>query len=416
MGSTDVFPVDPHYPIQTQLVSGVLRSPALSKKRSQVQTAPNQRIFTLTFDLLIDEMEQVRDFIARFADSYFIFNHKEWRDNAGTLITRRFAVELLDAELPQGDLVRFKNYQCSLRLLEAVGQEMDKNYLTFGDRFENAVWSGNASGVANPTVTPDTVADPRGNRTADSIAFPTTAGGQFSEWIQSLSGLSELRGKNFTFRIWMKAASNTTIQLEIKDNPYSSTFVSTSMNVTTSWQLFSVSAAVPASASDTGIVVAILQPASQAAKTIQVWHAHLGITGAAEYPDPRDGHATRFIEETGGVVIAGTWSRTLAGHGGTRKDNNNLNTTDAFQWTYSGYGFALWGTRWDNLGRADLYLDGALLGRIEYYSSDLVDNVPLFEKWDVPLGLHRVKLKATNTKNASSSANTINADALEVVD
>ena len=40
---------------------------------------------------------------------------------------------------------------------------------------------------------------------------------------------------------------------------------------------------------------------------------------------------------------------------------------------------------------------------------------PVLTKLDVPLGLHTVKLRATNTRNASSSANTIAADVLEVL-
>jgi hypothetical protein len=157
-----------------------------------------------------------------------------------------------------------------------------------------------------------------------------------------------------------------------------------------------------------------------------LWRARLTLVdrvGAAlfSYPDPDAGHKSVFLEEDAGFVVAGTWTsaaQALA-HGSPEasgeKSNTNLNTTDAFQWVYGGYGFRLWARRSSDLGILEVFLDDASLGTVDLYATGGIASTPVFTKLDVPLGLHRVKLKATNTKNPSSSANTILADTLEML-
>lgn len=153
-----------------------------------------------------------------------------------------------------------------------------------------------------------------------------------------------------------------------------------------------------------------------------LWRARVQIVdriGAAlfQYPDPTAGHRSVFLEESDGLAAAGAWTtaaQTLA-HGESEKSNPNTNTTDAFLWTYAGYGFRLWSRRSLNLGIVEVLLDGASLGTVDLYASGGIAAQPLFTKLDVPLGLHSLKLRATNTKNAASSANTILADALQVL-
>lgn len=152
------------------------------------------------------------------------------------------------------------------------------------------------------------------------------------------------------------------------------------------------------------------------------WRARLALVdrvGAPffQYPDPDAGHKSVFLEETEGLAVAGTWSQGASSlaHGGERKFNSNLNTTDAFQWVYGGYGFRLWVARASNIGILELLLDDVSLGTVDLYNSESEVSAPRFTKLDVPLGLHRVKIKATNTKNPSSSSQGILADAIEVL-
>ena len=136
---------------------------------------------------------------------------------------------------------------------------------------------------------------------------------------------------------------------------------------------------------------------------------------AAMYPDPTAGHPSVFQEETELTKTQGTWTQQSQGnaHGGAEKTNANTNTTDYALWVYAGYGFRLWARKANNLGILQLFLDDVSLGNVDLYAATAQAAAAIHSKLDVPLGLHRVKIKATNTRNGSSSANTIIADALE---
>ncbi len=141
--------------------------------------------------------------------------------------------------------------------------------------------------------------------------------------------------------------------------------------------------------------------------------------GAAlfQYPDPVAAHQSVFLEESEALALAGAWTTAAHAnaHAGSEASNPNTNSTDAFQWTYAGYGFRLWARRDTDLGIAEVLLDAVSLGTLDLYSATAVAAQPLFTKLDVPLGLHTLQLKATNSKNASATAQAILADALEIL-
>jgi len=133
------------------------------------------------------------------------------------------------------------------------------------------------------------------------------------------------------------------------------------------------------------------------------------------YPDPTAGHPAVFQEETELSKTQGTWTQGshADAHAGAEKTNANTNTTDYAIFTYAGYGFRLWARKNSNLGILQVLLDDVVLGTVDLYAASGQAAAALYAKLDVPLGLHRVKLKATNTKNGSSTGYTIIADALE---
>ena len=140
----------------------------------------------------------------------------------------------------------------------------------------------------------------------------------------------------------------------------------------------------------------------------------------ADYPDPANGIPTFFIEEDHAVLAAaliGTWTAAAHAnaHAGNERTNPNTNTTDAFQFTYAGYGFRIWARRDTNLGIFRVYLDEVDLGTVDLYNASAQVAAAIFTRLNVTLGKHRVKIEATNTRNAGSSANTIIADAIEVI-
>jgi hypothetical protein len=144
--------------------------------------------------------------------------------------------------------------------------------------------------------------------------------------------------------------------------------------------------------------------------------------GAAlyQYPDPGAGHKSEFQEESEGYIVAGAWSdaaQALAhGEPARERTNANTNATDRWRWVYAGYGFRVWARKGPDLGIFAVHLDGGTgLANVDLYAVAAEASQPVFTKLDVPLGLHTVDLRATNTKNAASSAKTIVADALESV-
>lgn len=154
----------------------------------------------------------------------------------------------------------------------------------------------------------------------------------------------------------------------------------------------------------------------------EAWNLRVDLVdrvGAAlfQYPDPAAGHQSVFREESDAASVSGTWmtGAQANAHGGSESNNPNTNSSDAFQWSYAGYGFRLWSRRAGNLGIVEVLLDAVSLGTADLYAAAAVPAQPVFTKLDVPLGLHTVKLKATNSKNASSSANMILGDALEIL-
>ncbi len=135
------------------------------------------------------------------------------------------------------------------------------------------------------------------------------------------------------------------------------------------------------------------------------------------FPDPAAGYQSVFLEEDVALAVSGTWTATAqtSAHGDSEASNPNTNTTDTLQWLYAGYGFRVWTRRGPALGIVEVLLDGTSLGTADLYAAADDAAQPVFTKLDVPLGLHRLRLRATNSKNAASTGQTILADALEVL-
>jgi hypothetical protein len=136
-----------------------------------------------------------------------------------------------------------------------------------------------------------------------------------------------------------------------------------------------------------------------------------------------------FLEERNGfgedlVKLVGTWTfaADANAHGGAYYSDANTNTTDAAEWVYFGYGCRVWAQTAANLGKMTVTVtrvrDGNVMAgptTVDLYTAGTVLSAPLFTQTNYPLDTYRVKLQATNTKNASSSGLTILADALEVM-
>ena len=415
MSELDLFPLDPDYDLEPTLQSGILRNVAESGKQIARRKRADVRVFHLPFkDRPTDDIEQLRDWISRFHDKPFVFDHKVWVDNSGAFLPRYFPVRFMDDEQSLGRLLANQSHSCTLRLVEAVGDPLIGNYLSAFADLANAAWTKNQCSVAGFIDAPGAFPGYRAQRLSPNV------GATDAYALQEVLTLPLVAAQSVHGKVWLRAQAGTpSINITLRKSSLAS-IASQTCALTTSWQEFTVaSGSLPA---DTlGVVLTVGGDGSwvEADGAVDVFiESTKGLTYNTTtriYPAPGDGHPTAFIDETDGAALAGTW--TLAANANARlgkhRSNANSNATDAFQFIYSGYGFALVAERSSAYGIAKIYLDGVEVGRLDLYATSAQPAGRVFERWNVPLGLHRVKIEATNTKNSAASANTIVADAVE---
>ena len=267
------------------------------------------------------------------------------------------------------------------------------NYLLFSEQFDNAVWSRETA----VTVTANNQTDPNGGLTADTITTGATA----NAGVCQLTQARPPSGFQLTFSVWLKAAANTNVTLLI-DRLGAFDAESTTVTVTNAWQRFTFTH----SATWTGVDMAcVFIRVVNTATSIFAWGAQLEY-GAA---------ATTYAQTLGTRVELAAPNTNALIHGGFAYINTGLNTSDAAEWQYVGYGFRVWAFKGPAMGIMQVYLDGVLQGTIDLYAAALTSSAVLLTVQSVSLGSHRVKLMPTNTKNVSSSAFFVAADAIEVM-
>lgn len=131
----------------------------------------------------------------------------------------------------------------------------------------------------------------------------------------------------------------------------------------------------------------------------------------AIFIEDRDDFANLQLKFT---PVIWTFLASASAHGGTSYYYSGTNGTA--EWVYFGYGFRFWSMREPNLGIVEISLDGTVLTTVDLYAAAVTPAAPLFAAAsNVKLGLHRVKLRVTGTKNAAATDFNVHADAIEVM-
>jgi hypothetical protein len=108
-------------------------------------------------------------------------------------------------------------------------QNGNANWMLWSEDFSNAVWvTNNSSVVANNQV------DPLGGNTADTLTAAIANG-----FISQTTGANSLNGLPWTFRVWLKAASNVSVNLFIARGAFADQ-ENHAITVTPAWQPFTV--------------------------------------------------------------------------------------------------------------------------------------------------------------------------------
>jgi hypothetical protein len=118
------------------------------------------------------------------------------------------------------------------------------------------------------------------------------------------------------------------------------------------------------------------------------------------------------------LAVSGTWAEAHHVLGTTilaTLDNPGITAGDWAQFEYRGYGFKLSMLKGPGFGKADIYLDGALLQTVDCYAAANQGPQTVATQEGVPLDLHRVKAVVDGTMNAAATAPALSWTGLQVM-
>lgn len=402
---------DPELYARGQARSGQPRSRFMLERGTVFQMVWEERLFA--------DYQALRRWFRQYANGFFTF----WDADFNRYYSGQFAAEptfevvgnnrvTINAtfvEVPSTKMFQYPSnwnadsvfyderddFNADLVKLTGTWDHSDNNEVLWSEQFDNAAW-----GKSNATVTPNTVTDPLGGVTADAVAYSvadTTA-----QIFQVITPAVPVGGRTVSWSLWMKAAAGTpTLSLLIGDGlggfPGFQAFP-----LTTAWQQKSLP--------PTTLAAGCVSPHFYAynpsvAATFHLWG------GQAEFaPAP-----TTYTQTLGSIapLIAPTADANF--HNGFAYFNLGNNTTALAEWMYFGYGFRVWSYKGPDMGIVQISCDGVVLGTVDLYAAAPTASAVVFTSQNQVLARHRVKLAATNTKNAASVGFKISADCIEVM-
>jgi mannan endo-1,4-beta-mannosidase len=112
--------------------------------------------------------------------------------------------------------------------------------------------------------------------------------------------------------------------------------------------------------------------------------------------------------------FVGTWA-TSTGTGKHNGDDHYTNTTGSYyQVRFNGTQISIYAAKASHHGIAGVSIDGGAEVNVDYYAATRAENVLLWTSPTLAAGDHIIKVRATGTKNASSTGTYIAADRLDV--
>jgi len=103
------------------------------------------------------------------------------------------------------------------------------------------------------------------------------------------------------------------------------------------------------------------------------------------------------------VVYTGTWTdySDVNFSGGSGKYTSVINSTAEF--TFIGTSISLYGYKWTDEGKAEIYIDDVLQTTIDCYNASVLYKTLMYQKTGLVLGTHKIKIKVLHTNTAPSS-------------
>lgn len=421
----DTFPdIGWNYAMGQPLRSGTLRQRAKSGITFQRQRSPDVRIFEfIRATATTAEKQQIENFHRDLRDGFFIVAIQAYYFDGTADQTGYFAVEF-DRD-PQIAYVGANSWFIDVRLRESVGKLVGSSILGIDGLFN--IWPGANQPQGWGTNT-DNTQEQKILGGMGSVLKITTDGLPNPGLVAS-DNLTDLIFPNkkyiASYRIQKTAGWNVGFTVDLFGTGVDTAgFVIASGSIPVgSFSRFSGDIA------NNGIGVQIptdisvrffgagTPPAAENLWLDDLMLVEGAVAGDRLFADPRLGYPSFYVDEEDGEIITGSWvvTNSPTAHEERALIHNNTVSGEQFRFHYFGRGFYLIGPRNDNLGIGKCRIDNVELGNFDQYHATPLSWDRLIGKIDIPLGQHEVIFETTNTKNGASSANTILADAIEVI-
>jgi hypothetical protein len=117
-------------------------------------------------------------------------------------------------------------------------------------------------------------------------------------------------------------------------------------------------------------------------------------------------------DKDSGLTYSSSWSNWNDSQDFKGSESYTNRAGDYVQYAFTGSGVRYLSMKQPNMGKVDVYIDGALAqSGIDAYASTVTKQVLLFEKTDLAAGPHTIKVVCTGTKNTASSSTVCALDA-----
>ncbi len=122
---------------------------------------------------------------------------------------------------------------------------------------------------------------------------------------------------------------------------------------------------------------------------------------------------TKIDDANASVVYSAGWSKYIGNSGYQNTEHYTFGSGNSATLTFTGTKSRFYGFKRNDLGFADIYVDGTKVASVDCYAVSQSVNVMLYETAVLTSGQHTIAVKCTSAKNASSNNTQMIIDAFE---
>ncbi|MDR7238023.1 S8 family serine peptidase [Neobacillus drentensis] len=140
------------------------------------------------------------------------------------------------------------------------------------------------------------------------------------------------------------------------------------------------------------------------------------LKGSGQYSLSLSVQTAKMVENTNAAIkYSGNWTKLKYTKASGKTINQTTGNSGSLEYAFSGTGITLYSVKDKNLGKADIYIDGVKVKRIDLYSSSRKYKAIVFNKQSLANKAHKIKIVATGKKTSKAKSALINIDAFKVM-